>query len=54
MRTNLFGDFVKGSHFKAFPEIIKEGIQLHRKIDDFIDNHPLVLELLHVLYPQLP
>ena len=54
MRSNLFGDFVKGSHFEHFPMTVQDGIILHRKIDDYIDRHPAVLELLHVLYPRLP
>ena len=54
MRPNLFGDFVKGNKFDHFPEIVVEGIRLHREIDSFIDNHPTVIDLLHVLYPKLP
>jgi acyl carrier protein phosphodiesterase len=54
MRPNLFGDFVKGNKFDHFPEIVVEGIRLHREIDSFIDNHPSVIDLLHVLYPKLP
>ena len=54
MYANLFGDFVKGSDFKAYPDSLIIGIKLHRKIDDYIDNHPDVLKLLHTLYPSLP
>jgi acyl carrier protein phosphodiesterase len=54
MRSNLFGDFIKGSHLETLPEIIKEGVILHRGIDDYIDHHPVVVDLLNVLYPQLP
>lgn len=39
---NLLGDFVKGkNHGYVDPEIIK-GIVLHRAIDKFTDNHPIV------------
>lgn len=52
--ANLFGDFVKGTDFSNFPIKIQEGIHLHRTIDNYIDHHPVVLELLHKLYPELP
>lgn len=54
MLSNLFGDFVKGRDLSAFRPKTQEGIMLHRSIDSFIDTHPAVLELFHVLYPQLP
>lgn len=37
---NFIGDAVKGNKWKNYPEKIKEGILLHRFIDDFIDKHP--------------
>lgn len=41
MVGNFIGDFVKGNQFDHFhPEII-QGILLHRKIDDYTDNHPV-------------
>lgn len=54
MQANLFGDFVKGKNLSYFPNKIQQGILLHRKIDSFIDTHPAVLELLHILYEDLP
>jgi len=54
MQANLYGDFIKGSKLTHLPEIIQQGIQLHRKIDDFIDHHPVVHDLLVVLRPELP
>ena len=54
MQANLFGDFVKGKDLSFFPEKIQEGIILHRKIDSFIDQHPSVKDLFHVLYSDLP
>ncbi len=54
MQNNLFGDFVKGSDLSGYPEMVQEGILLHRRIDDFIDNHPVVRDLMHVLYEPLP
>ena len=52
--ANLYGDFVKGSDLTSFPSKVREGIQLHRQIDHYIDQHPKVRELLHQLYPHLP
>jgi acyl carrier protein phosphodiesterase len=54
MQANLFGDFVKGKDFTRFPLKIQEGISLHRKIDTYIDQHPVVIDLLHQLYEPLP
>lgn len=54
MQANLFGDFVKGKDLSSYPEKIQEGIKLHRKIDTYIDNHPSVISLLHILYEDLP
>jgi acyl carrier protein phosphodiesterase len=54
MYANLFGDHVKGSDYSHFPEIVQTGISLHRSIDNYIDHHPKVVELMHKLYPELP
>lgn len=54
MVANLYGDFVKGKDLSEYPPKVREGITLHRAIDHFIDTHPVVLNLLHDLYPQLP
>lgn len=54
MAANLFGDFVKGKDLSAYSAITQKGIVLHRAIDQYIDHHPDVLELMHQLYPILP
>lgn len=54
MLNNLFGDFVKGRDLSHFPLEIQKGLILHRQIDDFIDHFPLVNELQHELYEELP
>lgn len=54
MYANLFGDFVKGKDLSKYPNLIQSGILLHREIDSYIDHHPIVIELLHHLYPLLP
>ena len=48
---NFIGDFVKGSHFNDFPERIRNGIILHRKIDHFTDNHPVVIDTKAFMRP---
>jgi len=48
---NFFGDFVKGSQFDHFPENVQKGIILHRKIDEFTDNHPVFRETVQLLKP---
>ena len=54
MLANLHGDFVRGKDLSRFPMKMQQGITLHRMIDDYIDHHPVVLELLHQLYEPLP
>ncbi len=41
---NFIGDAVKGDAYKQYAPGFREGILLHRKIDDFADHHPLVKE----------
>lgn len=53
-KANLFGDSVKGKDYTHYPEIIQQGIYLHRSIDNYIDHHPKVLELIRELRPELP
>lgn len=52
--ANLFGDFVKGKKYLDYPEWIQKGVLLHREIDQFIDNHEKVRELIQVIRPDLP
>lgn len=45
MIGNFIGDFVRGrTMYEQYPYHIAVGIELHREIDDFTDNHPVVLE----------
>src|SRR5205823_15097016 len=43
MVGNFIADFVKGRKKDDYPERIKKGIELHRKIDYFTDHHPVTL-----------
>jgi acyl carrier protein phosphodiesterase len=54
MQANLYGDFIKGSRLDHLPEKIRQGIQLHRNIDFFIDNFPAVKDLQAILRAELP
>lgn len=54
MYANLQGDYIKGRDLSGYSEIVKQGILLHRTIDDLVDNHPAVRELLKSLYEHLP
>ncbi len=42
MVGNFLADFIQGRDAKSFPQGIQRGILLHRKIDSFTDNHPLI------------
>ncbi|MBI9042652.1 ACP phosphodiesterase [Lutibacter sp.] len=39
---NFIADAVKGRKFNDYPKEIKAGILLHREIDNYTDNHPIV------------
>jgi acyl carrier protein phosphodiesterase len=42
---NLLGDFVKGLPAENFGSSIRNGIFLHRRVDQFTDSHPISREL---------
>lgn len=44
MVGNFIGDFVKGAQIKNYNQKIQKGIRLHRAIDSFTDQHPIVLK----------
>lgn len=54
MLANLYGDFVKGKDYTHLPDIVQKGVYLHRRIDDYVDHHPLVTEVRLKLYEELP
>ncbi len=45
MLGNFLGDFVKGRQYLSLPEELQHGVLLHRKIDQFTDQHPFVSRL---------
>jgi acyl carrier protein phosphodiesterase len=48
---NMISDFVKGKKQYDYPLAIQKGIQLHRAIDSFTDNHPASKEAKHFFKP---
>ena len=48
---NLLGDFVKGKDLSHLPQHWQQGIRLHRAIDVYTDNHPIVKQLRTELGP---
>ncbi len=48
---NFIGDSIKGSGYQAFPESIRRGVLLHRKIDRFTDTHPITKQTSLFLKP---
>jgi acyl carrier protein phosphodiesterase len=48
---NFIADSVKGKDYHIYREGIAKGILLHRKIDSFTDQHPIVFQTKTVLRP---
>jgi acyl carrier protein phosphodiesterase len=48
---NMISDFVKGRKKFDYPEAIQKGIQLHRDIDTFTDDHPTTKEAKQFFKP---
>ncbi|MFT6717271.1 MAG: acyl carrier protein phosphodiesterase [Saprospiraceae bacterium] len=51
MLGNTFGDFVKGKKMEDVNPLLKEGVLLHRRIDHYTDNHPLVKSCIEIFRP---
>ncbi len=47
----FIADNVKGNHLERFPQHVREGIVLHRRVDAFTDDHELVREARALLRP---
>jgi len=41
MAGNFFADCVKGRQWQSLPENYAEGVLQHRKIDSYVDQHPI-------------
>lgn len=51
MAGNFFADRVKGQRWKELPDGYAQGVLLHRRIDHFVDQHPLVKEAKQFIAP---
>ncbi|HOK98384.1 MAG TPA: ACP phosphodiesterase [Bacteroidales bacterium] len=47
---NFIGDYVKGNEYTKYPPGVRNGIILHRQIDNFTDNHPIVRQHKALFY----
>ncbi len=50
---NFMADSIKGNSYNNYPEDQKKGILLHRFIDSYTDQHPLVTELKRLCHHKL-
>ena len=46
---NMLGDFVKGKNYTKYPAEIAQGIQYHRLIDEYTDNHKSIKAATKIL-----
>jgi len=49
---NFIADSVKGKDYAHFPELVQVGIKLHRSIDSYTDQHPIVKISKRRLHPR--
>jgi len=49
---NFIGDYVKGTNFKQYTELVQKGILIHRNIDTFTDRHPIIRRSKSQLNPK--
>ena len=49
---NFIADSVKGKKYQQFPAEIQRGVLMHRFIDHYTDNHPIVEETKKRLRPE--
>jgi acyl carrier protein phosphodiesterase len=45
---NIIGDYIKGNHYSTYPELIRQGILMHRDIDHFTDSNQIVKQTNHL------
>lgn len=49
---NMIGDFVKGKQIENYPTEIQQGIKLHKAIDLFTDQHPIVDKAVAIFHQE--
>ncbi|MEN9598761.1 MAG: hypothetical protein RL596_1072 [Bacteroidota bacterium] len=50
---NMISDYIKGNKQYEYPLSVQAGIQLHRRIDEFTDNHPATREIKKIFAPEV-
>jgi len=48
---NFVADFIRNKEVENYPPEVQQGIALHRLIDQYTDNHPIVRQGTHRLQP---
>jgi acyl carrier protein phosphodiesterase len=48
---NMISDYVKGRKILEYPETVRQGIILHRSIDEYTDQHPATRDAKEVFRP---
>jgi acyl carrier protein phosphodiesterase len=48
---NFIADHIRGNRFGSYPPAVQKGIRLHRWIDSYTDEHPLVRSCTRRLHP---
>jgi len=48
---NMIADFIRNKEVASYSEEVQKGIVLHRKIDSYTDNHPIVRQGTNRLQP---
>jgi acyl carrier protein phosphodiesterase len=48
---NFIADHIKGNGIEKYNDSIRAGIRMHRAIDEFTDNHPVVRQSIERLRP---
>lgn len=48
---NFIADIISNEEYKLLDEYLRTGIEFHRFIDSYTDNHPLVREINRYFYP---
>lgn len=51
MIGNFIADMLRGKEIYDYEKSIREGISLHKKIDEYTDEHPLVKECVELIKP---
>ncbi|MEO0776629.1 MAG: acyl carrier protein phosphodiesterase [Bacteroidota bacterium] len=49
---NFIADSIRNKDLESYPESVQAGIQLHRQIDSYTDQHPIVRQATQRLHPQ--